>query len=67
MFIINKESKNISIKDVGITMPKSINKCSIYSSKTGDEGSIYAATQGMGACNNNNMRNQDIKGARVGA
>ena len=28
----------------------------IYS-KTGDEGSIYAARQGMRACNNNNMRN----------
>ena len=26
-------------------------------SKTGDEGSIYAARQGMRACNNNNMRN----------
>ena len=28
----------------------------IYS-KTGDEGSIYAARQGMRACNNNNRRN----------
>ena len=26
-------------------------------SKTGDEGSIYAARQGMRACNNTNMRN----------
>ena len=26
-------------------------------SNTGDEGSIYAARQGMRACNNNNMRN----------
>ena len=29
-------------------------------SKTGDEGSIYAARQGMRACNNNNMRNPII-------
>ena len=29
----------------------------IICSKTGDEGSIYAARQGMRACNNNNMRN----------
>ena len=32
----------------------------IYS-KTGDEGSIYAARQGMRACNNTNMRNTIIK------
>ena len=38
------------LKDVGTTVPKSAerNKCS-----------IYAATQGMKACNNNNMRNQN--------
>ena len=30
-------------------------------SKTGDEGSIYAAKQGMRACNNNNMRNPHNK------
>ena len=30
-------------------------------SKTGDEGNIYAARQGMRACNNNNMRNPIIK------
>ena len=30
-------------------------------SKTGDEGSIYAARQGMRACNNNNMPNPIIK------
>ena len=30
-------------------------------SKTGDEGSIYAARQGMRACNNTNMRNPIIK------
>ena len=29
-------------------------------SKTGDEGSVYAATQGMRACNNNNMRNPSL-------
>ena len=29
-------------------------------SKTGDEGSIYAARQGMRACNNNNMRNPSL-------
>ena len=28
--------------------------------KTGDEGSIYAARQGMKACNNNNMRNPSL-------
>ena len=30
-------------------------------SKTWDEGSIYAARQGMRACNNTNMRNPIIK------
>ena len=30
-------------------------------SKTEDEGSIYAARQGIRACNNNNMRNPVIK------
>ena len=30
-------------------------------SKTGDEGSIYVARQGMRACNNTNMRNPIIK------
>ena len=30
-------------------------------SKTGDEGSIYAARQGMRACNNTNMHNPIIK------
>ena len=37
-------------------------------SKTGDEGSIYAARQGMRACNNTNMRNpiiKDVGGLRV--
>ena len=29
-------------------------------SKTGDEGSIYVARQGMRACNNNNMRNPSL-------
>ena len=28
--------------------------------KTGDEGNIYAARQGMRACNNNNMRNPSL-------
>ena len=35
-------------------------------SKTGDEGNIYAARQGMRACNNNNMRNPIIKRCREG-
>ena len=43
------------LKDVGMTVPKS-RETSICS-KTGDEGNIYAARQGMRACNNNNMRN----------
>ena len=30
-------------------------------SKTGDEGSIYAARQGMRVCNNTNMRNPIVK------
>ena len=30
-------------------------------SKTGDEGSIYAARQGMRACNNTNIRHHIIK------
>ena len=30
-------------------------------SKTGDEDSIYAARQGMRACNNTNLRNPIIK------
>ena len=29
------------------------------SSKTGDEGNIYAAKQGMRACNNSNMSSPD--------
>ena len=29
-------------------------------SKTGDEGNIYVARQGMRACNNNNMRNPSL-------
>ena len=36
----------------------------IYS-KTGDEGSIYAARQGMRACNNTNMCNAIIKDVGV--
>ena len=36
----------------------------IYS-KTGDEGSIYAARQRMRACNNTNMRNTIIKDVGV--
>ena len=47
------------LKDVGMTVPKS-RETSICS-KTGDEGNIYAARQGMRACNNNNMRNPIIK------
>ena len=39
-------------------------------SKTGDEGSIYmymyAARQGMRACNNTNMRNPIVKRCREG-
>ena len=34
------------LKDVGMTVPKSRETSGVYS-KTGDEGSIYAARQGM--------------------
>ena len=48
-----KGSKNISIKmlkDVGMTVPKSRETSAVYIySKTEDEGSIYAARQGMRA------------------
>ena len=58
----HKESKNISIKmlkDVEMTVPKSRETSAVYiCSKTGDEGSIYAARQGMRA---SNMRNFIIK------
>ena len=50
------------LKDVGMTVPKSRETSAVYiCSKTGDEGRIYAARQGMRACNNNNMRNPIIK------
>ena len=64
-----QESKNIStkmLKDVGMTVPKSRETSTVYiqgmravylCAATGDEGSIYAARQGMKACNNTNMRN----------
>ena len=75
MVYIYKGNKNISykmLKDVGMTVPKSRETSAISNntgdegsinicSKTGDEGSIYAARQGMRACNNNNMRNPIIK------
>ena len=48
------------LKDVEMTVPKS-RETSAICSKTGDERSIYAARQGMRACNNNNMRNPIIK------
>ena len=48
-----KGSKNISIKmlkDVGMTVPKSRETSAVYMcSNTRDEGSIYAARQGMRA------------------
>ena len=59
MYVL-QESKSISIKmmkDVGMTVPKVEKQVQYICSKTGDEGSIYAAKQGMRACNNNNMRN----------
>ena len=46
------------LKEIGMTVPKSRET---ICSKTGDEGNIYAARQGMRACNNNNMRNPIIK------
>ena len=56
--------KNIStkmLKDVGMTVPKSRETSAVYiCSKTGDEGNIYTATQGMRACNNNNMHNPSL-------
>ena len=61
---IVKGSKNISIKmlkDVGMTVPKVEKQVQYICSKTGDEGNIYAARQGMRACNNNNMRNPILK------
>ena len=58
------------LKDVGMAVPKS-RETSVKKyekvgkqylcSKTRDEGSIYAARQGMRAFNNNNMRNPIIK------
>ena len=56
----NKGSKNISIKmlkDVGMTVPKSRETSAVYM----QQDNIYAAKQGMRACNNNNMRNPIIK------
>ena len=50
------------LKGVGMTVPKSRKTSAVYMRKTGDEGSIYAARQGMRACNNTNMRNPIIKG-----
>ena len=57
------------LKDVGMTVLKSKETNAVYicnnkgdegsiiicSGKKGDEGCIYAARQGMKACNNNNM------------
>ena len=47
------------LKDVGIE--KVEKQVQYMCSKTGDEGNIYAARQGMRACNNNNLRNPIIK------
>ena len=49
------------LKGVGMTVPKSRKTSAVYMRKTGDEGSIYAARQGMRAYNNTNMRNPIIK------
>ena len=56
-------SKNIFIKilkDVGMTVPKRREQVPYICSKTGDEGNIYAAKQGMRACNNNNTSSSII-------
>ena len=69
-YTTKNQSKNISIKmlkDVEMTVPKSRETSAC--NNTGDEGSIficsktgsiYAARQGMRACNNNNMRNPSL-------
>ena len=52
-------SKNISIKmlkDVGMIVPKSRETSAVYMQQD-RRGSIYAARQGMRACNNTNMGN----------
>ena len=57
------------LKDVEMTMPKRREYIATYMqhegsificNKTGDEGSIYVARQGIRACNNNNMRDPII-------
>ena len=50
------------LKVVGMIAPKRIEKQVQYICiKTGEEGSIYAARQGMRACNNTDMRNPIVK------
>ena len=59
---VKQGSKNISIKmlkDVGMTVPKSRETSAVYMQQDRDEGNIYAARQGMRACNNN-MRNPSL-------
>ena len=57
------------LKDVGMTVPKSRETRAVYIQQHGMRAgnmrnpklSIYAARQGMRACNNNNMRNPKLK------
>ena len=61
---MKRGSKTISIKmlkEVEMTVTKSRETRAVYiCSKTGDEGSIYAAKQGMRACNNTNKHNPSL-------
>ena len=48
------------LKDVGMSVPKVEKQVQYICSKTGDGGGMYAARQGMRACNNNKMRNPSL-------